>query len=492
MASTRRTSERKGIAAARLDTSIDSEEVPQTAQTPSSVSEDSRKAVTGRMPLTSEGSKIQKGQMSAARDSAESDRPARRTVRSFEEDALLQRPPPDFGLGQEYWLGLQVFIREKLWRLYRLYNPLTMDDEELSRMMEAIARGRQKLAEKKAREVFEDLQSRLDEAARRLWNDDHTRQRAEERIADAEDRIKELKAEAAAASSNQRETYDQYHKLCQEWQAEETKSRQKFSGTFHQDLVLEQPLKLPDLPPSVLHFRDSKLAEPQRLAAPSPTNAETSRAEVSAWVGSMSEDRTAARRTPQPRGLRAKKLIAFSVGEGVPFSDCYRNFRKVVHNAKRDGQFAANFNTVQSIVSVLMKQQYPTLYGITFPRNTPNRYFLNEAQMWKALDLQKRNVTRSLPPRCDTGVCGSSEGSAPGVGSSSAKISSETSGTWVPESIMRMQSRLKRKSQHNKQKRHSTRNSQKRRNSDRSEVDVTTDQTKKFVKTPEASESSSN
>ena len=47
-----------------------------------------------------------------------------------------------------------------------------MDDEELSRMMEAIARGRKKLAEKKAREVLEDLQSRLDEAARRLWNDD--------------------------------------------------------------------------------------------------------------------------------------------------------------------------------------------------------------------------------------------------------------------------------------------------------------------------------
>ena len=73
-------------------------------------------------------------------------------------------------------------------------------------------------------------------------NDDHTRQRAEERIADAEARIKELKAEAADASSNQRKTYDQYHKLCQEWRAEEMKSRQKFSGTFYQDLVLE-PLK---------------------------------------------------------------------------------------------------------------------------------------------------------------------------------------------------------------------------------------------------------
>ena len=146
----------KGMAAARLDTSLDSEDVPQTAeggepltaQTPSSVSEDSRKAVAGRMPLTSEGpvsqvegSKNLKGQMSAARDSAESDRPTRRTVRSFEEDALLKRPPPDFGLGQEYWLGLRVFIREKLWRLHRLYNPSTMDDEKLSRMMEAIARG---------------------------------------------------------------------------------------------------------------------------------------------------------------------------------------------------------------------------------------------------------------------------------------------------------------------------------------------------------------
>ena len=163
-----------------------------------------------------------------------------------------------------------------------------------------------------------------------------------------------------------------------------------------------EPLELPDLPPSVRHFRDSKLAEPQRLTASPPTNAETSRTEVSAWVGSTSERRTAARRTPQPRGLRAKKLIAFRIGEGVPFSDCYCSFRKVVHDAKRDGQFAANFNNVQSIVSVLMRQQYPTLYEITFPRNPSNRYFLNEAQMWKALDLQKRNMTRLLPPRCDT------------------------------------------------------------------------------------------
>ena len=112
--------------------------------------------------------------------------------------------------------------------------------------------------------------------------------------------------------------------------------------------------------------------------------------------------------------------------------------------------------------------------------------------MWKALDLQKRNVTSSLPPRCDTGVRGSSGGDAPGAGSSSAKTASKTSAAWVPESIMRIQNRLKRKSQHNRQKSHPTRNSQKKRNTYRSEVAVTTDQTKKFVKTPASSDSSSN
>ena len=134
-------------------------------------------------------------------------------------------------------------------------------------------------------------------------------------------------------------------------------------------------------------------------------------------------------------GAVLQKLIAFCVGDGVLFSDCYRSFRTVVHDAKSDGQFAANFNIVQSIVSALMSQQYPTLYEITFPRNTPNRYFLNEVQMWKALDL-KKTVTRSLPPRSDTGVRGSNGGGSPGIGSSSAKIASKTSAAWVPESIM--------------------------------------------------------
>ena len=50
-------------------------------------------------------------------------------------------------------------------------------------------------------------------------------------------------------------------------------------------------------------------------------------------------------------GPSGEKWIAFRVGKGVPFSDCYRSFRTVVHDAKSDGQFAANFNIVQSIVS---------------------------------------------------------------------------------------------------------------------------------------------
>ena len=191
-------------------------------------------------------------------------------------------------------------------------------------------------------------------------------------------------------------------------------------------------------------------------------------------------------------GAALQKLIAFRVGEGVLFSDCYRSFRSVVHDARSDGQFSANFNIVQSIVSVLMSQQYPILYEITFPRNAPNRYFLDEAQMWKALDLLKRNVTRSLPPRSDTGARGSSGGGAPGVGSSSAKITIKRSAARVPESIMRIQNRLKKKSQHHRQKSHYTGNSQKKSNTDRSEVAVTTDQTKNFVETPDSNDSSFN
>ena len=105
-------------------------------------------------------------------------------VRSFEEDVQLKRQPPDFALGQEHWLGLHEEIREKLWQVYRLVNPTTMEDaEESTRMMEAISSARKELAENKAREVFEreheqkrrDLQSRLEEAARQMWEHDRIR-----------------------------------------------------------------------------------------------------------------------------------------------------------------------------------------------------------------------------------------------------------------------------------------------------------------------------
>ena len=70
---------------------------------------------------------------------------------------------------------------------------------------------------------------------------------------------------------------------------------------------MSEPLKLPDLPPSVRHLKDQKLAEPQRSAAPPPDNAEAARA-VSAWVGSTSGRRPTqeVRRTPQAWGLLAK------------------------------------------------------------------------------------------------------------------------------------------------------------------------------------------
>ena len=131
-------------------------------------------------------------------------------------------------------------------------------------------------------------------------------------------------------------------------------------------------------------------------------------------------------------GAVLQKLIAFRVGEGVPFSDCYSRFPTVVHDARSDGKF----EITQSIVSVVMSQQYPTLYEITFPRNTPNMYFLEEAQMWKASDLLKRNVTRSLPPRSLAGIRGSSVGSTAGAHSSFAKTSSKWSAAWIPESMM--------------------------------------------------------
>ena len=223
-------------------------------------------------------------------------------VRSFEEDALLKRPPPDFVLGQEHWIWLHEEILQKLWQVYRLVNPTIFTEaEESTRVVQVISRAREELAEKKAREFFEDepekkrsyLQSRLEEAARRMSDHDRVLRTTEERIAGAEALVKEFKAEAAAASSNQRETCDQYHRHCREWRTEEARSEREFRATFHQ-AWLQKPLKLPDFPPWVLPFKeDSKLAEPQRSAAPQPTNAEASRTEVSAWAGSTSERRPA-------------------------------------------------------------------------------------------------------------------------------------------------------------------------------------------------------
>ena len=108
--------------------STDSEEVPQTAQggepitaqTPSSVLEDTKKAVTGRMPLTSEksvsqleGYKFEKGQMSTARDSAESDRPTRRGSASGSEDRLstLQKEDAE-EFGEFFMKGRQSHPQE--------------------------------------------------------------------------------------------------------------------------------------------------------------------------------------------------------------------------------------------------------------------------------------------------------------------------------------------------------------------------------------------
>ena len=140
-------------------------------------------------------------------------------MRSFEEDALLKRPPPNFALGQEHWLGLHVEIREKLWQGYPLVNPTSITEaEECTKMVEAIPRALKELADKKAREVFED----------------------------------------------------------------------------------------------------SKLTEPLRSGAPPPTNAETSRTEVSTWVGSTSERRTAARWTLQPRGFMDEEVVSIPCWGGRP------------------------------------------------------------------------------------------------------------------------------------------------------------------------------
>ena len=129
---------------------------------------------------------------------------------------MLKRPPPDFVLGPEHWIGLHEENREKLWQAYRLANPtIFAEAEQSSKVVETISRARDELAEEKAGEVFKeehqrrssDLQSQLEETARRMWTHDRVLRDTEERIAGAEALVKELKAEVAAASTNQRGIY---------------------------------------------------------------------------------------------------------------------------------------------------------------------------------------------------------------------------------------------------------------------------------------------
>ena len=78
--------------------------------------------------------------------------------------------------------------------MYRLINPTTFAEAEKStKVVEAIFRDREELAEKQAREIFEDehekkrsdLQSRLEEAARRTRDHDRVLQTTEGRITGA-------------------------------------------------------------------------------------------------------------------------------------------------------------------------------------------------------------------------------------------------------------------------------------------------------------------
>ena len=154
-------------------------------------------------------------------------------IRSFEDDGMLKKPPPYFVLGPEHWLGLHEEIPETLfWQAYRLVNPTTFVEAKQSlKVVEAISRAREELAEIKASEVFEEeherkrsgLQSQLEETARRMWTHDRVLRDMEKRIAGADALVKELEAEVAAASTNQRETYEQHHRYCREWRAEESK-----------------------------------------------------------------------------------------------------------------------------------------------------------------------------------------------------------------------------------------------------------------------------
>ena len=95
--------------------------------------------------------------------------------------------------------------------------------------MEAVFRARGELAERKARQVFEEehrkkrsfLQTQLEGTARRMWTQYHVLRNAAERISGAETlTTKELKYEVTATSSGPQEVYDQCHRYYREWSAE--------------------------------------------------------------------------------------------------------------------------------------------------------------------------------------------------------------------------------------------------------------------------------
>ena len=210
---------------------------PPASETPASVEglrEETLKVVAGRMPLTSDMSVSLVGSSESgksghvsttegptnqqARSSVESNRPGKGSagiersmsgleerdssslpqedvedvgeflhewepqkaipkIPSLEEDHMLKSPPPDFVLGPEQRLRLHGEIRKKLWQAYRLVSSTTFAEaEQSSKVVEAISRARDELAEKKARQVFEqehqrkrhDLQSQLEETARQM------------------------------------------------------------------------------------------------------------------------------------------------------------------------------------------------------------------------------------------------------------------------------------------------------------------------------------
>ena len=181
-------------------------------------------------------------------------------------------------------MGLHVKIREKLWQTYRLVHPATFNEaEQSSRVNGAISNSRNKLLEMKARQVFEEecrrkrsgYQKQLEKTVQKLWKQDRRLRNTEKRISDAKALLKELKAKVAATTSGHREVFEQYNRSCREWQAEETRMERVNKAIFHQDRP-PRPLKLPDLPPSVLPLKEAtrRLAGSQKTSTAQLTSAE--------------------------------------------------------------------------------------------------------------------------------------------------------------------------------------------------------------------------